>query len=68
MYFDLPRPPWKPHVDRCIPYLVRVLRDLNGLSPDEILRRVDGFARGGGFTAEKKRNYHSTREEVFEFD
>lgn len=45
VYFDLNRPPWDPHADRCIPYLVRTLRDVSGYSAAQILAAVDQRAR-----------------------
>lgn len=45
VYFDLNHWPWNPHADRCIPYLVRTLRDVHGYNPAQILRTVDERAR-----------------------
>ncbi len=43
--FDLSEPPWNPHEDRCIPYLVRFLRDSAGHSAAAIRGLIEAFAQ-----------------------
>lgn len=43
MLFDLPNPPWNPHEERCIPYLIRDLRR-EGRSVDAIAMLVKEYA------------------------
>ena len=44
VFFDKKGPPWPLHRERCIPYLIRVLRDETGISDKGILERVKDFA------------------------
>ncbi|MEJ5344419.1 MAG: hypothetical protein WHS83_05870 [Chloroflexus sp.] len=44
VFFDLNRPPWNPHKDRCIPYLMSYLRDVEGRSSTDIRRLVEEHA------------------------
>jgi hypothetical protein len=44
VFFDDPVPPWRPHGDRCIPYLIRYLRDVEGQPFAQIRRRVEQHA------------------------
>jgi hypothetical protein len=44
VFFDLNRPPWNPHEDRCIPYLIRYLRDVQGFSSTHIRRLIEEYA------------------------
>ena len=44
VFFDLNRPPWNPHENRCIPYLIRYLRDNEGRTTDQIIVLVDEYA------------------------
>jgi hypothetical protein len=45
VFFDQPGEPWPEHRDRCLPYLVRQLRDKEHLSYAEVRRRVEDHAR-----------------------
>ena len=44
VFFERPGEPWPEHAERCIPYLVRRLRDVEGLSNTMILRMVENHA------------------------
>jgi len=44
VFFDLPHPPWPPHEDRCIPYLIRYLRDVERMSAGAVRQLVDEYA------------------------
>ena len=41
VFFDLNRPPWNPHEDRCVPYNVRYLREVKGFSSTHIRRLIE---------------------------
>jgi hypothetical protein len=45
VFFDLPHPPWCPHEDRCIPYLIRYLKDVQGQPIAAIRGMVEAYAR-----------------------
>lgn len=45
VFFDAPTPPWPRHQDRCIPYLLRVLRDIEQRTITEVRRLVECFAK-----------------------
>ena len=45
VFFDLRRPPWNPHEQRCIPYLVRYLREVKGLSSTHIRQMIEEYSR-----------------------
>jgi hypothetical protein len=45
VFFDIPGPPWPEHGDRCIPYLIRNLRDVQGVPIHQIRDRVIDHAR-----------------------
>jgi hypothetical protein len=44
VFFDLNHPPWNPHEERCIPYLIHYLRNVEHSSPDHIWERITGRA------------------------
>ncbi|HXG63940.1 MAG TPA: hypothetical protein VNO70_02465, partial [Blastocatellia bacterium] len=48
VFFDLAEPPWNPHEDRCVPYLIRFLREVERMSPASIRRLVEAYARKRG--------------------
>jgi hypothetical protein len=45
VYFNLNQPPWNPHGDRCIPYLVRILTQAGNFNPAQVLAMIDTRAR-----------------------
>ncbi len=45
VFFDLNRPPWNPHEERCIPYLIRYLSEIEQISPRHIRQLVEKYAR-----------------------
>jgi len=45
VFFDLNQPPWNPHEDRCIPYLIRYLREVKQLSPTHIREMIEQYSR-----------------------
>ncbi len=45
VFFDLNCPPWNPHEDRCVPYLVRYLKDVKGMSFSTIIQFIEEYAR-----------------------
>lgn len=51
--FDKLGDPWPLHSERCIPYLIRVLRTDTGLSDKAILERVEEFATTRGLRVPK---------------
>lgn len=44
VFFDLNKPPWNPHEERCIPYLIRYLREVKHMSANEILKIIQEYA------------------------
>lgn len=44
VFFDLPHHPWPPHKDRCIPYLMRYLRDVQQMSVAGVRQLLEEFA------------------------
>jgi len=44
VYFDVGHPPWNPHEDRCIRYLVRYLVEVQGMPAAHVVRTVKVFA------------------------
>ncbi len=49
VYFDLSEPPWNPHGDRCVRYLIRCMR-VDGASPNAIWDAIAGRAAKQGQT------------------
>jgi len=50
VFFDKKGPPWPLHRDKCIPYLIHVLRDETDLSDKGILERLKDSAASRGLT------------------
>lgn len=50
VFFDLPTPPWPLHQDRCLPYMIRVLRDVHKHSTTSIRRLVEDHAHANGLS------------------
>lgn len=48
VYFDLPQPPWNPHENRCIPYLIRYLTEDEGISETRVRQIVEEYSRTSG--------------------
>lgn len=44
VFFDLPVPPWNPHADSCVYYLIRILRDVEQRSATEVRKLVEDYA------------------------
>ena len=45
VFFDMPMPPWPLHQDGCLPYMIRVLRDVEKMSLTDIRRMVENYSR-----------------------
>ena len=45
VFFDLPVPPWKPHENRCIQYMIRYLREVKQLSSTDIRQMIEGYSK-----------------------
>lgn len=50
VFFDDPVPPWRPHGDRCVPYLIRHLRDVENQPISQIRRIVEQHAANLGIS------------------
>jgi hypothetical protein len=48
VYFDLPHPPWNPHENRCIPYLIRYLTEEEHISGLRVRQIVEEYSRTSG--------------------
>ena len=48
VFFDLNRPPWNPHENRCIPYQIRYLREAKLLSSTHIRQMIEQHSRSHG--------------------
>lgn len=48
VFFDLNQPPWNPHGDRCIPYLISQLRHVEHYSPEVIWEMIRERANASG--------------------
>jgi hypothetical protein len=48
VFFDLPQPPWNPHEERCIQYLIRFLKDVEKMSAMAIRDLVEKYAKERG--------------------
>lgn len=60
VFFDLNHPPWNPHEDSCIAYLIAYLRDVESYSPEVIWQRVVEHANARGVSIPA-----GIREEIF---
>lgn len=48
VFFDALGHPWPQHQDRCLAHGVRLLRDADGLSLDQVTSRIEERARASG--------------------
>jgi len=48
VYFDLREPPWNPHEERCIPYLMRYLLDVEQLSSTRLKQVIEHYSQEKG--------------------
>ncbi|MCI0696071.1 hypothetical protein L0337_29235 [candidate division KSB1 bacterium] len=48
VFFELNTPPWNPHKDRCIPYLVRYLIEIENISETRVRRIVEEYSNTSG--------------------
>jgi hypothetical protein len=48
VYFDLPEPPWSPHEDRCISYLIRYMVEIERVPESQVRSLVEEYSRSTG--------------------
>jgi hypothetical protein len=48
VYFNLKEPPWNPHEDSCIPYLLRYLTEIERIPESQIRSFVEEYSRTSG--------------------
>lgn len=48
VFFNLPEPPWVPHEDGCIPYLIRYMIEIERVPESQIRSIVEEYSRTSG--------------------
>lgn len=48
VFFNLPEPPWDPHENSCIPYLIRYLIEIERVPESQITSIVEEYSRTSG--------------------
>ncbi len=48
VFFDLPEPPWNPHEDRCIPYLLRYMLEIERVLESQVRGIIHEYSKISG--------------------
>lgn len=54
VFFDLPNYPWNPHEDRCIPYLLRIIKEIQKVPDGEVRSLIEEYSKVSGIPIPKQ--------------